>query len=85
VGKHEISRFSRKVSRVHARGLWPRGSRRQLALALPSVLPSALSRASTRPIESYFAAQYPACTCPCLRFVIALTDAHARLGAGVGR
>src|SRR5256884_4223204 len=32
-----------------------------------------------------FAAEYPACSSPCQRFAVALADANASLGAGVGR
>ena len=32
-----------------------------------------------------FAAQWPACTLPCRRFAVSLTEADARLGASVGR
>ena len=35
--------------------------------------------------KSAFAAQWPACTLPCRRFAVSLTEADARLGASVGR
>src|SRR5438445_11937156 len=40
----------------------------ELAISLPSVLPSAYM-ASGGALKNIFDAQYPACRCPCLRFV----------------
>ena len=59
--------------------------RQALAIARPSVLPSAVSNASAPETLHIFAAQWLACALPCRRFAPTLADDGARLGASVGR
>ena len=62
---------------MHARGLRPRRTSEHLALAMPRVLPSATIE-SVGVLEGFFfAAQYPACMCPCQRFDAAFADGSA--------
>ena len=53
-------------------------------MSRPSIVPSAVSKASAPGIVP-FAAQWLAYALPCRRFAPALTDNDARLGADVGR
>ncbi len=53
---------------MHAWGLRLRRVLRTLAMAHPSVLPSAMRNDVGTLVADYFAAQYPACMCPCQRF-----------------
>src|ERR1700746_2751595 len=69
---HEVSR------RVW--GLRLRRTERGLALLLPLMLPSAITRASASGLH-LFGAQYPPHLFPCLRFVVHLAMPNAKLGA----
>src|SRR5437763_16472227 len=70
---------------THAQVLRPRGARRQLAIALPSVLPSTDLKASAPRTEILSRLNSPAYVYPYRRFAAFLADADARLGAIVGR
>jgi len=50
---------------MHARGLGPRRVLRVLALPYPQILPSVCGNCVGTLISGTFAAQWPACTCPC--------------------
>jgi hypothetical protein len=54
-------------------------------IAHPSVSPSAITTASAPGTKNPFAAQWLAYALPYRRFVAALTDVNARLGADVDR
>ena len=56
-----------------------------LAISVRQVVPSASSYGVGVPEGVSFAAEYPAHTFPCQRFVAALSSSSASLGAGVGR
>ena len=62
---------------MHAQVLRPRGVRRQLAIALPAVLPSASVDSVGTPNSRISRLNSPACTYPCQRFAAALADADA--------
>ena len=64
---------------MHARGLGPRGVSERLAISTRGVWPSVnlqdVGTPKWPPLAQRFmsyAAQYPACTCPCQRFTPAL-------------
>jgi hypothetical protein len=65
---------------MHARGLRLRGVLVVLAIAHSSVLPSTMLNDSRHSGRDHFAAQYPACMCPCQCFDGSLTADHAQLG-----
>jgi len=69
---HEVSR--------RAWGLRLRQTEPELALSLPLMLPSAITRASASGLH-LFGAQYPPHLFPCLRFVVHLAMPNAKLGA----
>src|ERR1700687_4712100 len=69
---------------IHAWGLCPRRIPRRLARTTPRILPSALFHSVGIPKSPLlaqqgmdFAAQYPACTCPCQRFALAFASDDA--------
>ena len=62
---------------MHAQVLRPRGVRRQLAIALPAMLPSAYYNGVGTPEHLISRLNSPACTYPCQRFAGALTSANA--------
>lgn len=57
----------------------------RLAISAHRMLPSAFSYSVGIPEQLSFAAQYPARTSPCPRFVATLARDNAGLGAAVGR
>ena len=61
-------------------GLRLRQTERKLALLLPLMLPSAITRASASRLH-LFGVQYPPHLFPCLRFVVHLAMPYAKLGA----
>jgi hypothetical protein len=62
---------------VHARGLGPRRAVTVLAIAHPRVLPSAPNYSVGARGEMISRLDSPACTYPCQRFTLVLTDADA--------
>jgi hypothetical protein len=62
---------------AHAQVLRPRGVRRQLAVTLPTMWPSASGDGVGTPEMVISRLNSPACTYPCQRFARALTDAVA--------
>ncbi len=64
-------------------GLRPRGAVRELAMARPSVLPSASVTASAPRMRNLSRLNSPAHALPYRRFARTLAGAHARLGADV--
>jgi len=55
----------------------PRGARRQLAITLPPMWPSAFRDGVGTPMPLISRLTSPACTYPCQRFTDALTNASA--------
>jgi hypothetical protein len=62
---------------THAMVLGPRGARRQLAITLPPVLPSAVVKASAPRTKTISRLSSPAYVYPCQRFTAALTTDSA--------
>src|SRR5215470_16776958 len=79
-GVSEISRFSRVKCLGVLWGLRLRRTESELALSLPLMLPSTITRASASGLH-LFGAQYPAHLFPCLRFAVHLAMPNAKLGA----
>src|ERR1700747_28328 len=79
-GVFEVSRFSCMQFLGVQWGLRLRRTEQELALALPFMLPSAITRASTSRLQ-LFGAQYPPHLFPCLRFAVHLAMHDAKLGA----
>src|SRR5215470_8556036 len=79
-GVSEVSRFSCMKFLGVLWGLRLRQAERELALSLPLMLPSAITRASA-PRLYLFGAQYPPHLFPCLRFAVHLAMSSAKLGA----
>src|SRR5215813_9698032 len=79
-GVSEVSRFSCMKFLGVLWGLRLRRTDWELALSLPLMLPSAITRASASGLH-LFRAQYPPHLFPCLRFAVHLTMPSAKLGA----
>jgi hypothetical protein len=79
-GVFEVSRFSCMKFLGVLWGLRLRRTEQELALSLPSMWPSAITRASASGLH-LFGAQYPPHLFPCLRFAVHLAMPSAKLGA----